>query len=159
MKIAQVLGVDNPILKDKVLNFWISEGCMSEKEAHSRLKEVLAAVLDDDNNVIGVCSGKPYFVEQLKDWFIYYRAYTKPEYRNLDITKFLLNSVIQFMNKSEIRKIEGIDVKGVYIVFESEILNKFVKKFVASESKLTLIGWNEKDQQIRVAYFDDAQMK
>ena len=159
MKIAQVLGVDNPILKDKVLNFWISEGCMSEKEAHSRLKEVLAAVLDDDNNVIGVCSGKPYFVEQLKDWFIYYRAYTKPEYRNLDITKFLLNSVIQFMNKSEIRKIEGVDVKGVYIVFESEILNKFVKKFVASESKLTLIGWNEKDQQIRVAYFDDAQMK
>ena len=159
MKIAQVLGVDNPILKDKVLNFWISEGCMSEKEAHSRLKEVLAAVLDDDNNVIGVCSGKPYFVEQLKDWFIYYRDYTKPEYRNLDITKFLLNSVIQFMNKSEIRKIEGIDVKGVYIVFESEILNKFVKKFVASESKLTLIGWNEKDQQIRVAYFDDAQMK
>lgn len=159
MKIAQVLGVDNPILKDKVLNFWISEGCMSEKEAHSRLKEVLAAVLDDDNNVIAVCSGKPYFVEQLKDWFIYYRAYTKPEYRNLDITKFLLNSVIQFMNKSEIRKIEGVDVKGVYIVFESEILNKFVKKFVASESKLTLIGWNEKDQQIRVAYFDDAQMK
>lgn len=159
MKIAQVLGVDNPILKDKVLNFWISEGCMSEKEAHSRIKEVLAAVLDDDNNVIAVCSGKPYFVEQLKDWFIYYRAYTKPEYRNLDITKFLLNSVIQFMNKSEIRKIEGVDVKGVYIVFESEILNKFVKKFVASESKLTLIGWNEKDQQIRVAYFDDAQMK
>lgn len=132
---------------------------MSEKEAHSRIKEVLAAVLDDNNNVIAVCSGKPYFVEQLKDWFIYYRAYTKPEYRNLDITKFLLNSVIQFMNKSEIRKIEGIDVKGVYIVFESEILNKFVKKFVASESKLTLIGWNEKDQQIRVAYFDDAQMK
>jgi len=159
MKIAQVLGVDNPILKDKVLNFWISEGCMSEKEAHSRIKEVLAAVLDDNNNVIAVCSGKPYFVEQLKDWFIYYRAYTKPEYRNLDITKFLLNSVIQFMNKSEIRKIEGVDVKGVYIVFESEILNKFVKKFVASESKLTLIGWNEKDQQIRVAYFDDAQMK
>lgn len=159
MKIAQVLGVDNQILKDKVLNFWISEGCMSEKEAHSRIKEVLAAVLDDDNNVIAVCSGKPYFVEQLKDWFIYYRAYTKPEYRNLDITKFLLNSVIQFMNKSEIRKIEGVDVKGVYIVFESEILNKFVKKFVASESKLTLIGWNEKDQQIRVAYFDDAQMK
>lgn len=159
MKIAQVLGVDNPILKDKVLNFWISEGCMSEKEAHSRIKEVLAAVLDDNNNVIAVCSGKPYFVEQLKDWFIYYRAYTKPEYRNLDITKFLLNSVIQFMNKSEIRKIEGIDVKGVYIVFESEILNKFVKQFVASESKLTLIGWNEKDQQIRVAYFDDAQMK
>lgn len=159
MKIAQVLGVDNPILKDKVLNFWISEGCMSEKEAHSRLKEVLAAVLDDDNNVIAVCSGKPYFVEQLKDWFIYYRAYTKPEYRNLDITKFLLTSVIQFMNKSESRKIEGIDVKGVYIVFESEILNKFVKKFVTSESKLTLIGWNEKDQQIRVAYFDDAQMK
>jgi hypothetical protein len=116
MKIAQVLGVDNQILKDKVLNFWISEGCMSEKEAHSRIKEVLAAVLDDDNNVIAVCSGKPYFVEQLKDWFIYYRAYTKPEYRNLDITKFLLNSV-QFMNKSEIRKIEGVDVKGVYIVF------------------------------------------
>lgn len=159
MKIAQVLGVNNPILKEKVLNFWISEGCMSENEAHNRIKEVLAAVLDDDNNVIAVCSGKPYFVEQLKDWFIYYRAYTKPEYRNLDITKFLLNSVIQFMNKSEIRKIEGVDVKGVYIVFESEILNKFVKKFVASESKLTLIGWNEKDQQIRVAYFDDAQMK
>ena len=43
MKIAQVLGVDNQILKDKVLNFWISEGCMSEKEAHSRIKEVFGS--------------------------------------------------------------------------------------------------------------------
>lgn len=159
MKIAQVLGVENPILKDKVLNFWISEGCMSEKEAHSRIKEVLAAVLDDDNNVIAVCSGKPFLVDQLKDWFIYYRAYTKPEYRNLDITRFLLNSVYQFLNNSEIKKLEGIEVKGIFIVFESEILNKFVKKFVTSDCNLTLIGWNEKNQQLRVAYFDDAQMK
>ena len=52
MKIAQVLGIDNPILKEKVLNFWISEKCMSEDEAHSRIKEALAAILDDSDNVI-----------------------------------------------------------------------------------------------------------
>ena len=159
MKIAQIYGVDNPTLKEKVLNFWVSEGCMPETEANQRIHQALAAVLDNDNNVIAVCSGKPLFVEQLKDWFIYYRAYTKPEYRNLDITKFLLNSVFQFLNKSETKTLEGVEVKGIYIIFESEILNKFVKHFVATDTKLTLIGWNDKNQQIRVSYFDNAQMK
>jgi len=158
MKIAQVLGIDNPILKEKVLNFWISEKCMSEDEAHSRIKEALAAILDDSDNVIAVCSGKPFFVKQLRDWFIYYRAYTKPEFRNLNIPKLLLNSVYQFMNSSESKKLEGVEVKGIYIVFESEILNKFVKQFV-TDSNLSLIGFNEKEQQIRVAYFDNVQMK
>lgn len=159
MKIAQVLGIDNPILKEKVLNFWISEKCMSEDEAHSRIKEDLAVILDDSNSVIAVCSGKPFFVKQLRDWFIYYRAYTKPEFRNLNITKLLLNSVYQFMNSSESKKLEGVEVKGIYIVFESDILNKFVKQFVVTDSNLSLIGFNEKEQQIRVAYFDDAQME
>lgn len=159
MKIAQIYGVDNPTLKGKVLNFWVSEGCMSEIEANQRINQALAAVLDGENNVIAVCSGKALFVEQLKDWFIYYRAYTKPEFRNLDITKFLLNSVFQSLNKSEVRKLEGVEVKGIYIVFESEILNRFVKQFVHTDTKLALIGWNDKNQQIRVAYFDNTQMK
>jgi len=159
VKIAQIYGVDNPTIKEKVLNFWISEGCMPEAESHQRIHQALAAVLDNDNNVIAVCSGKPLFVEQLKDWFIYYRAYTKPEYRNLDITKFLLNSVFQFLNKSETKTLEGVEVKGIYIIFENEILNKFVRQFVHTDTKLTLIGWNDKNQQIRVSYFDNAQMK
>ena len=158
MKIAQVLGTDNQILKDKIVNFWVSENCMGESEANLRISQALAAILDDDNNVIGVCSGKPFYVEQLRDWFIYYRSYTKPEFRNLDISKFLFNSVFRFLNDSESKSFEGVDVKGIYIVFESEILNSFVKKYVHN-SNLTLIGWNDKNQQMRVSYFNNAQMK
>lgn len=158
MKIAQVLGTDNQILKDKIVNFWVSENCMGESEANLRISQALAAILDDDNNVIGVCSGKPFYVEQLRDWFIYYRSYTKPEFRNLDISKFLFNSVYKFLNNSESKVFEGVDVKGIYIVFESEILNSFVKKYVHN-SNLTLIGWNDKNQQMRVSYFNNAQMK
>lgn len=155
MKIARVLGSTNQKLKEKVVNFWISQNCMSEEEAKNRIHGALAAILDDNNDIIGVCSGRPIYVEQLRDWFLYYRSFTKPEFRNLDISKYLLNSTFEGINKSESKKILGDkELKGIYIVFENDILNENVKEYITSDAKLIFIGFNDKNQQLRVRYFD-----
>ena len=43
------------------------------------------------------------------------------------------------------------------MIYESEILNKYVKDFVRS-SNLILIGWTINNEQIRVSYLDNAKI-
>lgn len=158
-KFAQIFKSDNSALKSKVIDFWTSEKCMPEDEAKRRINEALLAILDANDNVVSVCSGKALYLDSLRDWFLYYRSYTKPEFRNLDFGKALLAQVIDFMNSLEVRTIEGVNVKGVYVVFENDILNESIKDFVTKKTKLTLIGFNDKNQQMRVAFFDGAKLK
>ena len=158
-KFAQIFKTDNELLKSKVIKFWIDENCMSEKEAGKRINEALIAILDSDDNIVSVCSGKPYLVDSVRDWFLYYRTYTRPEYRNKDFAKALFVTVFDYFDNLDIRKIEGVDVKGIYVVFENDILNQSVTKFVTEKSRLTLIGFNEKNQQLRIAYFKNAELK
>ena len=58
----------------------------------------------------------------------------------------------------EVRIVDGIEVKGIYIIYESEILNTYVTDYVRY-SGLTLIGWTTQNQQIRVLYLDGASFK
>jgi len=155
MKIAQVYGSENQNLKNKVINFWIEQKCLSEQEAKVRIEEALCAILDDDNNVIAISSGKVMWVDQLRDNFLYYRSYTKSEYRNQDLSVLLLKLSKDYLNAHNI--MGGVEVKGIYIIYESEILNKNVDDFVRY-SGLTLIGWTDKNQQIRVLYLDGAKI-
>ena len=155
MKIAQVYGSNNQTLKNKIINFWIEQKCLSEEEAKIRIEEALCALLDDDNNVIAISSGKVMWVDQLRDNFLYYRSYTKPEWRNQDLSVLLLKLSKEFLTQNRI--INSMEVKGIYIIYESEILNKNVDDFVRY-SGLTLIGWTEKNQQIRVLYLDGAKI-
>jgi GNAT superfamily N-acetyltransferase len=155
MKIAQVYGSNNQTLKNKVINFWIEQKCLSEEEAKIRIEEALCALLDDDNNVIAISSGKVMWIDRLRDNFLYYRSYTKPEYRNQDLGKLLFKLSREYLNTNKIRG--GVEVKGIYIIYESEILNKNADDFVRYNG-LTLIGWTDKNQQIRVLYLDGAKI-
>ena len=109
MKVAQVYQSGNQNLKNKIINFWIEQKCLSESEAKVRVEEALCAILDDDNNIIAVSSGKLIWVDQLRDNFLYYRSYTKPEYRNQDLGKSLFTLSKEYLNKNRI--INSVEVK------------------------------------------------
>ena len=152
MEFAQVYGSLNQTLKNKVINFWIDQNCMPEDIAKLRVEEALFAILED-GNIVAVCSGKPVWVDQLRDNFIYYRTYTKSDYRKKDLSKILFNLTKEYLNKNRI--INGIEMKGIYFIYESSILNK-LREFVRPSG--TLIGWTDKNQQIRVLYLDGAKI-
>jgi len=156
MKLLRLKGTSDTLLKEKVIDFWITQGCLSAADARSRVSEVFYIVLDESDEIIAVSSGKPIWVNSLRGHFLYYRSYTKPENRKQDLSKILMAETKSYLD--EVRIVDGIEVKGIYIIYESEILNTYVTDYVRY-SGLTLIGWTTQNQQIRVLYLDGASFK
>ena len=55
------------------------------------------------------------------------------------------------------RKMNDVELKGLYIVYESEIYNKYYTKLV-NDHGVILIGWTPNNNQIRVTFFDDVEI-
>ena len=82
MQIVKVWGEDLPKLREKIINLWVNEGVLNREEANKRVNEVICAALDDNLEVMAICSGNPIYSEQLKEWFLYYRHFTNTKFRN-----------------------------------------------------------------------------
>jgi len=144
-----------PKLREKIINLWVNEGVLSKEEANKRVNEVICAALDDNLEVMAICSGSPIYSEQLKEWFLYYRHFTNSKFRNNKLSIDLFYAAKEFFNNN--RKVNDVELKGLYIVYENEIYNKYYTKLV-NDHGVILIGWTPNNNQIRVAFFDDVQI-
>ena len=139
----------NDKLRKKIIEFWVSENAINLEESERRVDDVIFVEFYNDE-IIGLCSGIQMNVPELSGNFLYYRAYTSPKWRNMKITQGLFNETYNLLNNSE------TNLSGIYVVFESPILNEFNKDYVLKDySNLTLIKINEHGQQVRVSYFDN----
>jgi len=139
----------NDELRKKIIEFWINENVITLEESERRVNDVIFVEFYNDD-IIGICSGVQMNIPELYGNFLYYRAYTSPKWRNMKITQELFNKTYNLLNNSE------TNLSGIYVVFESPILNEFNKEYVLKDySNLTLIKINEHGQQVRVSYFDN----
>ena len=139
----------NDKLRKKIIEFWVSENAINLEESERRVDDVIFVEFYNDE-IIGLCSGTQMSVPELSGNFLYYRTYTSPKWRNFKIAQGLFNETYNLLNNSE------TILSGIYVVFESPILNKFNKDYVLKDySNLTLIKINEQGQQVRVSYFDN----
>lgn len=155
MQLVKVWGEDFPRLREKIINLWISEGVLTKEDADKRVNEVICVALDDNLEVVAICSGSPIYSDQLKDWFLYYRHFTSPKFREKKLSIDMFYAAKEFFNKN--RKVNDVELKGLYIVYESQIYNKHYTKFI-NDHDVVLVGWTPNNNQIRVSFFDDAQI-
>lgn len=138
-KIIQMLTIQDKLPLDIVVN---------------RIKEMLFVAIDDNGDIVGTCSGHPEFIKELNGWFLYYRSFTSIPWRDSGISYSMINHTKSYFNSNRI--LNGTELKGIYVIFESPILNQ-LKNYIIPRSGLTLIGFTERGLQKRVFYFDDAK--
>ncbi|WP_370087404.1 GNAT family N-acetyltransferase [Ekhidna sp.] len=144
-------------LKKKVVAFWINEGAIKQEEdAISRSNELLAVCKDQDGNIIGVSTGVKSIYPALKNHFLVYRSYVTPDYRHQGIAGLIYQKVYDELNKVEVFKGHGII--GILSAFENAHLNKDKRAVWKEHCNLTFIGFDHRGVQLRVSYFDDAEI-
>ena len=139
----------------KIINMLVSENGFSPSDAEKRVHEILFIALDENDDIVGSCSGIPYFVKELNGWFLYYRSYTSTKARQNGLSYNIINVTRSYLNDN--RNFKGVELCGIYAIFESPLLNQ-LKNYIIPRSGLTLIGFTEEGYQIRVRYFDDAKI-
>ena len=148
-----VYGKHTKELDEEIVGFWESENALNSSDDYlKRLSDVIY-IVKIDNKIAAVCSCDLKFVSQLNGDFLYYRSFVSQNHRKKNLGENLLEKTYNHFNL--LPNFNEKEVKGIYIIFESELLNKYVRNY--SHSIGNLIGFHENGNQIRVQYFTDAK--
>jgi hypothetical protein len=149
-----VYGNHTKELDEEILGFWESENALNSPDDYlKRLSDVIF-IVKIDNNIAAVCSCQLKFVTELKGDFLYYRSFISQNHRNKKIAENLLEKTYNHFNI--LPNFDEKEVKGIYIIFESEVLNMYVRNYYHPLGG-TLVGFEENGNQIRVKYFTDSK--
>ncbi len=143
-------------IKKEVIDFWLSEGAIEkEEDAKNRANELLA-VCKDNEKIIGVATGVKSLYPALKNHFLVYRSYVTEKYRHQGVAGLIYHHVYDELNRDGAFKDHKII--GILSAFENANLNKDRRAVWKEHRNLTFIGFDPRGVQLRVSYFDDAEI-
>jgi len=147
-------------LQTEILDFWIEHGALGSREkGQARLSEVIkiARTVKDDKLVAvsTVYSGEN---PQLKQNFFYFRCFVAENHRRARLALFLIRAVYSQLND---RFVAGLDpdVIGLMMEVQNDKLQQYHRPAVWTRTGMVFIGYNARGDQVRVNYFDGAQIR
>lgn len=158
-KLLQVYDNHNDNLDKKIVDFWTEQNALPSYEDSyiaARLSDVLFIVLNSEDTIVGVCSGTVFNYEPIRDNFLYFRVFVHSDYRtnNNSIGSSMYFASFDLFN--ELKTFKSQNIVGLLIIYESDWLNKIIRYYNSAYYRNQFfLGWNDKNQQMRVTYFDN----
>jgi len=148
----------SPVLKKQIIQFWETNSVpLTKNEAETRTQQVVLIAKNLKKDIIAVCSVQRIFIENMNNYFYYFRTMVDPMYRRLGIAVRFTLETRNFFNQLFIDEKDRSCI-GMYIVAESELLNLNIRQAVWPRTGFVFVGFNKKGQQMRVYYFQDAEI-
>ncbi|PIE69980.1 MAG: hypothetical protein CSA22_10385 [Deltaproteobacteria bacterium] len=141
-----------------VIDFWERTGLLPKAaDATERSRQVVFIVRDHRRQIVGVCSVYRQFVRRLTSQMLMFRTLIDKPFRRSGIGLELLKKTRDFFNA---RFIDGTDTDciGLMVILENRQLNAVVRRAVCPRTGFIFIGLNDRGQQMRVFYFDNAKI-
>jgi hypothetical protein len=148
-----VYGNHNEELDQEIISFWESENALNGPDDYLKRLSDVVFIVKIENKIAAVCSCQLRFVTELNGDFLYYRSFVSQNHRDINLGEKILKQTYNHFNLSP--NFNQKKIKGIYIIFESDVLNKYVRNY--SHSIGNLIGFEKNGNQIRVQYFTDAK--
>lgn len=162
LKILQVYENHNDEIDQKLISFWKLEAALPSYEesfVQQRLSEALFVVLNDKDEIVGVSTGAPVYFEQIRNHFLYFRLFVRPDYRGMNRGVAMAMYYATFDLFDQLKELKGQPIIGVLIVYESEHLNKIINYYHSEKYRnQVFVGWTPNNEQIRITYFNDLKM-
>ena len=153
-------GSNDQFIKDQAKDFWRRLNVIKREEVLARRAEQLVCMAyNSKEEVIAISTALKSKVKLLNDNFLYqYRCLVDPNYRVPGLDVHLTLESLKTLE--ETAKADEDKPIGVFVVVESEKLHgdKIHRAAVWRAYKMYFIGYNTKDQPIRVYYFDGAKI-
>jgi len=141
-------------VKDSVVKFWLAEGAIpKEEDAINRAKDLIA-VCTSGNEVLGVATGTKTKHPAFFNNFIVYRTYVAKGNRREGIARKVFHHVYDEFNAVH----EAHEIIGLLCALENPEINKNTIPVWTEDRNLTLIGFDQRGIQLRVAYFDGVEI-
>jgi hypothetical protein len=153
-----VWGNVTPEVKRAVTAFWDRHQALPPDEnPEERAAQVVMTARDPHGRIVGVCTAKPTWIPTMKQQLYFYRTMTGPEYREHGIA---IELFLRTWNHLESLFTSGRsrDCIGIIIRVDSEILAGHFRDAVWPRTGLVFMGFDSQGRQIRVRFFEGAQI-
>lgn len=148
----------SPDLKREIVQFWMARNALTiQAEALERAEEVVFVVRNLLRKIVGICTAKEIFSDRLNNFVYFYRTMIDPDHRRTGLAMGLLMKTRNFL---ETRFLEGIEQKaiGILLTLENEDLSRTFRKAVCPRTGFIFIGYNRNGHQVRIYYFEGAEI-
>lgn len=157
IKFEEVFGKDDKELAGELIDVWKKHNLLSKGESgEERMKQVVFVVKNKNNEIIGISTAYPIYVEQLKNTLFAFRCMLIPEYRYPGLLTKLTVQTRDFLE--EIHSTYDPYCIGIITEVQNTKLNEHRKEAVYPGSGFTFIGYSKRGFQIRIYYFKGAKI-
>lgn len=144
-------------LRQQVKDLWAALGVVpDEAEVVARLEQLCYLARHGDRTV-GVSTASLGRLPQLRGDFFFFRCLVAPDYRRHGVARALAVLCRQRLERWSQEHPEARAL-GMAAVVESPALNELSRLPVWPASGLTLVGYADRERQIRVAWFGHARL-
>jgi hypothetical protein len=140
---------------DQLLRFWYEQGALRGEAARERLSEVVCALLDGDDEIIGVNSVHDEALPLVGGRrFAVYRSYLLPE--AADAAPVMINAAFDVLDRGH--ESGGTGAIGLCVAVGDAEQALGGRDVLQPETDLLYAGYLDDGRQAWIRYFDDAQI-
>lgn len=142
----------------QVLAFWKREGAFNDDaQARARLPEIIAHALDDEGQVIAICTAVACTLPRLAQPMYYYRCFVGKAWRaSRLVMKLMLHSKGILEQHAQANDYPCI---GILLELENTRFGETLQRPFWPHTGFTYIGKSQRGLDMRVCYFRGAKLK
>ncbi|MBW1785502.1 MAG: hypothetical protein JRK53_02610 [Deltaproteobacteria bacterium] len=144
-------------LNNEIIEFWKRNHALpSGEDPEERADQVVLVVRNERHEIIAVNTAVKIFAKRFRNSFYFYRTMTAGGFRNLGVAEDMLNITRDFF-EALFKKEKTKTCIGILLTVESEILAARFRQAIRP-TKFIFMGYNENGYQLRVYYFEGAEI-
>jgi len=151
-----VLKLKDESIYNEVISFWQDNNVLTEEIRLQRCKEVVFAIRNKTNDIIGLSTALKTFHNSLRSYVYLYRCFIAEKFRAPALDTILLVKTRDFLEEHS--KSEKDNVIGMMVVVQTEFLKKW-NKAIWPDSELMYVGNTKAGEPMRIYYFKGAKLE
>ena len=145
-------------LKEEIIDFWLEERALGSREqAEKRVNQVVFVARDSFGEIAGICTAYPQQNLQLRHNFYHYRTFVAAAHRKGMIGIRLLVEARDYFN-GRFTQGHNPDIIGIILEIENKEISRRFTEAIWSQTGFIFIGYNHRNDHVRVYYFDEAHI-
>lgn len=147
-----------PELAGELAEFWRrNKALFAGEDPVERALEAIFIARDLEGTIVSVCTARKIYVNRFQQHFWFYRGFTDRECRFRGLALAMLLRSKDFFEGLFKQGTEGSCV-GLMFVIENKELSARFRQAVLPRSQAVFMGYNSRGHQIRVCYFEGAEI-
>jgi hypothetical protein len=148
----------SPEVKKDLIEFWRKNKALPPGEdPEERAMQAIFIARNAEGTIVSACTAKKIYVRRFRNYFWFYRTMTDRHFRFKGLALELLVKAKALLEKHFKEEADNSPIGIIFHIENKEVAERF-RQAVTPRTKAVFMGYNAAGHQIRVCYFEGAEI-